>query len=470
MSHRQPRTVLAHLMDERGWSVRHFCRLFAETAATMNVDVRAISERTVKHWRSGQVRRPHEATCRVLEQLFGLPVDQLFAPPRAPGTPAAAQAAPWTPPRTLGSVATRDVRYEEGTTDRREFVALSASVAASVSGDAEDALRFLIRADEASPAEIVDLLWSDVRRLARTYGDQLTFLVDDLVVARRAAFRLLDGPNPPGLSRDLHFLAGIVCAMLAHTARDLGQPRSAIAYQHSALLCAERSGHAGLRIFARTEQAATAYWTGDHVESAHLAHLAADEARSMRGSLSVLPAVQEARAWAAAGRTDLAQAAITRASALRDQVTPDDLDAIGGILALPLPEQLGIVAGTAAWLPDAAEAERAAREALDAFQSAPPHERSYNSEVIARADLALARVRQGLIDGAAEAISPILVVPSERRVHQIQASVGRVAEALGDRRFRNSTAAGDTIAAIESFIHVGHVHPSAGLTAGTPTD
>ncbi|MDT3440978.1 hypothetical protein [Pseudofrankia sp. BMG5.37] len=363
-----------------------------------------------------------------------------------------------------------DALHEEKPTDRREFVALPALSAlvpgqnlptdrspsiVSMSDDADNALRALSRADDAAPSEVIDLLWSGVRRLAHAYGDQLTFLVDDLVIARKAAFRLLDDATTPAKSRDLYFLAGIVCAMLAHTARDRGQPDTALSYQHSALLCADRSGHSGLRIFARTEQAATAYWTGHHTESARLARMATDEARSVRGSLSVLPAVQEARAWAAAGRADLATDAITRAADLRDSVTPDDLDDIGGILALPLPEQLGIVAGTAAWLPSAPDAERAARQAIHAFQTAAPHERSYNSEAIAHADLALACVRLGSLDEAASAVAPILDVPPTRRVHQIQTSVARVAHALTDARFEHSTTARDAVAAIHSFRDAG---------------
>ncbi|WP_045878034.1 hypothetical protein [Pseudofrankia sp. DC12] len=331
-----------------------------------------------------------------------------------------------------------------------------------MTGDAGDALRFLVRVDDALPAEFVDLLSSDVRRLARAYGDQLTFLADDLVVARRAAFRLLDRSNSPARGRDLYFLAGTICAMLAHTARDMGQREAALSYQQSALLCAERSGHHGLRVFVRTEQSATAYWTGDYTESANLAMLAAAEAPSFTGSLSVLPAIQEARAWAAAGRADLSAAAIGKATDLRDHVRLDDLDAIGGILALPLPEQLGIVAGTAAWLPDAPNAERAAQRAVEAFQTAAPHERSYNSEAIARADLALARLRQGVLDGAADAVTPILDIPPERRVHQIRTSVARVAHALRDDRFRDSTAARDTAAAIESFTTTMQTH-TAGI-------
>jgi hypothetical protein len=213
--------------------------------------------------------------------------------------------------------------------------------------DADDAIRFLFRAEDVTPPEIVDLLWSDVRRLARTYGDRLTFLVDDLVIARKAVFRLLDGPTEPASSRDLYFLGGVVCAMLAHTARDLGRLDTTLKYQKTALMCAARSGHPGLHILVRTEQAATAYWADQPAESARHAQLAADEGSAVRGSLAVLPAVQEARAWAALGRTELAQAALSKAHDLRDHISPDDLDDIGGLLTLPLPEQLGIVAGTA---------------------------------------------------------------------------------------------------------------------------
>jgi hypothetical protein len=325
------------------------------------------------------------------------------------------------------------------------------SEAVAAAADADDAFRFLVRAQNTTSPEILTLLWNETRRLARTYGTQLTWLVDDLVVARKAIFRLLEEPGHPGQTRDLYFLGGLVCAMLAHTCRDLGRVDGSLRYQDTALLCADRADHPGLRIVVRTEQAATAYWMGLHSQSAQYAQLAADDAAHVRGSIAVLPAVQEARAWAALGHTDLTRAALNAARDSRETVTSDDLDEIGGMMSFALPEQLGIVAGTAAWLPDPAEAERAAYEAVSVLEAADPANSSVNSTAIARADLALARVRRRDLDGARAALRPILHLPQERRVLPIRASVQRLHHALANPVFDGSRAAHDAIAEIEAF-------------------
>ncbi len=246
--------------------------------------------------------------------------------------------------------------------------------------------------------------------------------------------------------------------MLAHTGRDLGSLDTSLMYQNTALLCAERAGHPGLHIVVRTEQAASAYWMGRYSESIRYAQLAANEAARVRGSIAVLPVVQEARAWAAIGNAELTRAALNRGRDIRERVTLDDLDEIGGMMRFSLPEQLGIVAGTAAWLPDAAEAEQAASEAVAAMTNAAPANRSFNSEAIARADLALARVRQRALDGAHDAVRPILQVPADRRVLPIRASVLRLHHALADPVFHGSPAARDIAAEIEVFCQ--HPNPA----------
>lgn len=327
--------------------------------------------------------------------------------------------------------------------------------------DAESALRFLVRAENANSPEILALLWNETRRLTRTYGDSLTWLVDDLVIARKAVFRLLDSPAGPRQTRDLYFLGGILCSMLAHTSRDLGRLDSTRSYQETALLCAERAGHAGLYIVVRTEQAASAYWQGLYPESVRYARLG-NEAARVRGSIAVLPAVQEARAWAAMGNAEMTRAALDQGRRIRDCVTNDDLDEMGGMMRFSLPEQLGIVAGTAAWLPDPIEAEQAAAEAVNAYRSAAPADHSFNSDAIAHADLALSRVRQRALDGASDAVGSVLRVPPERLVLPIRSSLERLHHSLVDPVFRGSRDAHDMASEIESFLSR---TDSAGLSA-----
>ncbi len=458
----RPRTLLAHLLHERRWTTEDFRRHYAATARSLpDGQTLTVSERQAKRWLSGTLTgQPYPAACRVLEKMFACSVDDLIAPyePTAAGSfHHPTSTGDTAVPPMLRDPAPRlpDQPYPRHAIGQRfpppEQDDQPGGLIMTVAADAGDALRFVDRAENATSPEILTLLWNETQRLTRTYGAGLTWMVDDLIAVRRAVFRLLDSPAHPGQARDLYFLGGIVCSMLAHSSRDLGRPGTSLIYQKTALLCADRAGHPGLRIVVRTEQAATAYWMGRYSESVRFAQLATADIVHVRGSITVLPAVQEARAWAAVGNTELTRAALDRGRDIRERITTDDLDEIGGMMSCSLPEQLGIVAGTAAWLPDAAMAEQAANEAVTALTNAPPADRSFNSEAIARADLALARIRQRALDGALDAVRPILQIPEERRVLPIRASVQRLHQALADPVFHGSPAVQEIAAEIEAF-------------------
>jgi hypothetical protein len=110
---------------------------------------------------------------------------------------------------------------------------------------------------------------------------------------------------------------------------------------------------------------------------------------------------------------------------------------------------LSVAADTLSMLPDHAAAERAAAEALAVFDR--EEYASFGSIAATRAHLALARVRQADVDGAREALRPVLELPPRRRVHGVLSSLARVHEALGDPGYHGSPAARDTAAEIETF-------------------
>ncbi len=441
----EARTLLAKWVREQGWTLDDFRLRYAEAARSMNARADTVSARQAKRWFAGTVERPHPSASAVLEALCRQPIDDLMSPPDATGTaPDAATAQAEVPSRDLfeGTLSS-----ELPPVDRHS----------SMSTDADETLRFLARAENAPAPEVIQLLWIQVRHFARSYGDHLSRHLDELVIARRAAFRLLDSPTEPRQARDIYLLAGLVCAMLAHASRDLGDTRRAIIYQDAALLCADRSGHPGLRIVARTEQAATAYWMKDFTHSVQYTDLATLDAERVRGSIAVLPFVQQARAYAALGDTDRSRHALTRSHHARDRVDPDDLDEIGGLMRLSLPEQLGIVAGAAAWLPDPAEAERAAYDAVTAYREAPYADRSHNSEAIAQADLAIARLRLHALDGAEDALRPVLAIPEPRRVLPIREGVQRAGTLLRADPYYESAPAGRRLfAEVQEFSRSSH--------------
>ncbi|WP_322767248.1 hypothetical protein [Frankia sp. Cr1] len=316
---------------------------------------------------------------------------------------------------------------------------------------ADETFRFIIAAERATAdLEIVDLLHSDVRRLAAAYPTEATALVGQLLSAQRAAFRLLDGPGAPDQVRDLYFLAAVTCGLLARAGVDLSQPQTAQIYARAAFLCADRAAHPGLRTWIRIEQARVAYWSGSPHEALHYLSAAAGDAASVRGSMPAHLAVQEARAYAAIGDADSARSALVRASDARDNARSDDLDEIGGELTFPVAVQLFVGADALSLLSDHSEAERAAQDAVSAFEAPDARGASYGSKAGARIDLALARARQGEIEGTREALQPVFDIAPERRNHGMRTLLQRVHGALVAPGYLGSANARHVAAEIEA--------------------
>ncbi|HZN20773.1 MAG TPA: hypothetical protein VFB84_21705 [Micromonosporaceae bacterium] len=162
------------------------------------------------------------------------------------------------------------------------------------------------------------------------------------------------------------------------------------------------------------------------------------------------------------GMSNEASDALGRAFDRRDAHQPDDLDAIGGLLAFSPAKQRYYAAGTYVCLDDEQErAQTEALSALDLFEHGRPEDRSFSDEAGARAELALARVHAEQVDGAREALAPVLALEPERRIGGIITSAGRVHHALRRRRYTGSPVARDLREEIESFCRV----PAAALPA-----
>src|SRR6266540_4120044 len=291
-------------------------------------------------------------------------------------------------------------------------------------------------------AETVGQLRDQVGELARAYvRDPLNTI-----------FTLLEGKQKPGHTRDLYVLAGIVSGLLAKTSHDLGHAHEAMTQARTIYVCADNADHQGLRAFARAMQSLIAYWAGRPQEAVRYAKAGAQFARELTGSLTAwLPAL-EARAWAQLSDAERTLRAIGRAESARELVQPDDLDAVGGLLTFPVAKQHYYAAGSFVYLDgESARGQREASSALDLYERGNSEDRSFSDEAGARAELAIARVLDGEIDGAYDAITPVLDLPPERRIGGIVTSAMRVHAALRSPRFANSAVARDARDEIEGF-------------------
>ena len=408
----QPRTRLAQVLGERYMTVDQFRAEF-ETVTGM-----ALSERQAYRWIAGDLKTlPYPAAQQGLQSMFGEPAVRLLGPPC--GFPVSN-----TDTRAAVALSAGNGRGAEPTNREGQLITMSA----------ERARNFLSRAEVSNVGpETLDQLTDDVRRVASVYNQKpLTELLGDLVEVQERAFSFLEGHQKLNQTRQLHFLAGVTSGLMAKASHDFGAPHDAMTHARTAFVCADNADHNGLRAFIRGLQSLIAYWAGRPMDAVRFAESGSEAAGRSTGTSSVWLASSEARAWAVLRNVEKANQAIARAMELREGVSLDELDEFGGICTFSRPRQLYYAADALAWVCDeqAQEGERMALEAVSAYDTAPPHERAFSDEAGARTDLAIARISLGELDGAMEALDPVLSLPPAQRINGIVLSVNRVHSAL----------------------------------------
>jgi len=431
-------------------------RELAEQQGEPDIAQVTVSPRQFERWYSGKVKTvPHPDSCRVLEYMFGYPVNQLLmrasqvkslAPSKAlgqaeplapvikirdPEPPVTIPSAIWVPGHEGESQPWRftDGAEEPALSDPERIIAMAA----------RRALRFGAAADASNiGSESLDQLRSETGRLAVAYLQQpLSQILGDIVSLQDHAFNLLEGRQRPRETRDLYIVGGLTSGMLAKAAHDLRDPHMAMTHARTALLCARNAEQSALTAWIHGLQSLITYWADRPREALQYAQ-AGQEIPGLTGTVNVWLASLEARAWSALGNGLASRQAIERAGDLRERVVKDDLDDLGGMCYFSRPRQLYYAADASASLPessagqDEANARTAeyAGEAIAAYEQAPYDERSFGDEAGSRTDLAIARIRAGDLEGAREAIDPVLSLPTAQRIHGVVSSVINVHRAI----------------------------------------
>ncbi|MFF3073712.1 hypothetical protein ACFVSN_26450 [Kitasatospora sp. NPDC057904] len=441
---------------QRHWQVYETFRLrfeaMANSVAEQENDPRlrglSVSKRQFERWYGGAVKtRPYPDQCRVLEAMFGVCVDQLLAP--APTGSAVAPATAGTlavPPSRLGPAClppekataplaggppNSETRSDAGTTEMERQVVMAA----------RRALRFAAMAEGSSIGpETLGQIHDEVRRLTVAYPKlALPALLGDLVEVQDLTFQLLEhGRAKPAQARELYLLASITSGMLAKASHDLGNPSAAMMQARTAFVCADNADHHAMRAWVRSLQSLISYWAGRPGEAVDYAALGQNAAGDVRGTTSIWLACLSARAHSLLGDGEATRTAIRQAENARDAVELDDLDDFGGIMTFPVPRQLYYVAEATVQLgEDAVLGETQSETAVAAYQDASEEEWAFGDEAGAQTDLALARIARGEVEGAAEAVRPVLDLPIEQRNFGIVSSAQRVHAALNAGARRN---------------------------------
>jgi hypothetical protein len=420
-------------------TIGEFCDDFHEASREVGGRPMTVSERHASRWMGGRLGGlPHPATCRVLEHMFGEPAEVLFGP---------AQQGPSADQRG-------DLRAvpREGAGGREEGDARG-TIEREVAMAATESARFgqFIEQSNVGP-HTLDQFRADTVRIINTYPNRPVYpMFVELRELRDRAFELLEGRQHPAQSRELHAVAGVVCGVLANASFDLGWLPAAETQARTAFLCAELAGNNALRAWIRGTQSMIAYWDDRPRDAVELAE---DGWRYVpeSGTARVRLAAVAARAYARMRDQSATEDALHRAERAREEVRVADDP--GGMLAFPPAKQAMYAATALLWLGDEdnlVRAERLAGEAVELYVAESPERRRLGELSLARLDLAVARLGQEDLEGAAEQIPEVLAVAKRRRTDSVVRRLRQIAAALQRPRFSSAALALDLRDEITAF-------------------
>jgi len=383
-----------------------------------------VNERTVTKWEAGGAAvhpRPElqAALDTALQRASGEAVARFeSAAPAAPGGAGL--------PVLGRGVAPRDVD------DAR-------SVDEAISVAALESIELLAWAEMENVGELtLEQLHSEVRRISHAY---LKVPTGPLFLRTRElrdrAFTLLAGQQRPSRARDLYAAAGWSLTMLAWMSVDLGRPDAAEDHARAAWLCAERAEHDGLRAWVRATQRTAAFWQGDFERAAQHA---ADGLRYATGSAALWLASGHATDLARSGQEELAWEALRRAQRLAETAGQSG-DELAGPFTCGLDRATGMWSDAQLALGAAGPALDFADRAVAAFEAQQPERRNHGSERVVRVQQVRAHLALGQLDGAEEALWPVLETAPEHRMRPLLIRMNDVYAAAGAPAHRHEPTA-----------------------------
>jgi hypothetical protein len=394
--------VVASWTGRRADALREALRMTNETFA----DHLGVAVRTVANWRSRPDMTPSPTLQEVLDAALAKAPEQVTAQFRM------LLAADYTPVReaTAGIPILGMSATPQPTT--MSFQPEEIFTAAAYESANDTYLR-----STRLGSEVIAQLQENVVRVARRYAGQPPLGV--FAEARRTremACRLAEQTRRPADLADLYVVAGEAGALMASIAFDLGHWEAAATIAQSATTYADLAGHSHLEAWTLGLQGTLAFWREDLEQAAGLLDrglaTAPDAAQRFRIRY-ILSRVHALRGDAAAvGEVlRLAEGDRDAASGGRDPL----LDEVQGEFAFD--DARAAACAGAAWLQlgRGEEAERYTQTALERYLAVPVESRPFSPLNGVRIDTAAARLLQGELDGAAQALRPVFDLTPSRR-------------------------------------------------------
>ncbi|MFF0740196.1 helix-turn-helix domain-containing protein [Streptomyces sp. NPDC004111] len=264
---------------------------------------------------------------------------------------------------------------------------------------------------------VLEGLHDQVRRLARQLMSiDALLLFPEMIRARDRIYRILGGHQQPRQTRELYFLAAVVCCLLAEASQSFGLRVAALEQTRAAWAYAELAGHDSIRAWCRSAQSWHAYRDGRPYEAVMLARSGQRYARGNPAAQQRLHSM-EGTALALMGDEATAISAFGAATDDRARICSRDdfFDEVGGVFVADAAKQYQNEANGMIVLGRADDAARCARSAIDLYAQEPLEQRDAALEPSARVTLATSALLGGDIETALNDLRPVLELPPQMR-------------------------------------------------------
>src|SRR6266540_2104680 len=472
-------TLLRVLVAQRHWQkYETFATQYARASSELAVrdqDPRlrrlSITKRQYERWLAGTLKtKPYPDHCRVLEHLFGRPVEELLSPVPQQSEAARAGADQTSALVKIGSERSAPAIVIGDSTPSEHPGGLAAGGPEEESnqglpgrGSQDIERELVIAARESSqhaeyvashsidPAD-VEQLHDEIVRLARNYAQTSPLLLYlDAKRARDRGFELLDRTRQTQQEHDLYLLIGQTCGLLASLTFDLGSHEAATEQARSAWIYGTHVDHNSLRAWARGMQSLIAYWSGRPLEA--LAFARDGQEYAPPGTAMVRLRCIEARAFFHHRAATETARAIGAAHDARDQGNGSDElhDGIGGEFSFDEARQARCNGSAYLELGDAKSAIRETQRAIELFATTPRDRGWLKVDAEAHTDLCGGYLLESQFDGAQQALAPVFAIPPEHRIEGLTGRLRRVRHLLVRSPFRTAREARELGEQIEDF-------------------
>ncbi|WP_245962274.1 hypothetical protein [Streptomyces ardesiacus] len=290
------------------------------------------------------------------------------------------------------------------------------------------------------------LLHDQVAQLVVEYPRvPLSAIWDNLLDAQdQVIFNLETGKHRPSQLSDLNFMAGILSFLVAKGFNDMEDREQARTMSLLAAAFAKDAEHPGLMALVNGLQSLIEYWADRPGDALFYAQKGAALSSRLNGTVGLWLLGLEARAAAVMGDEETVRTANLAAFERRESVELDDLDQLGGLLTYS-PEKQAYYAVEAEALLGHGNADLSAQaeQAVQGFSDRKNPNWAFGDLAGAQCNQALVLLHSGEVEGAAQAIRPVLELPPNFRNNGIVVSAQRVRHALMTSNARTAATARD---------------------------